>query len=330
MLPPATPVRKLQRWLFQTRGPEPSPVMLGQRRVFIVPSRTGFFYALVIGVMYLGAVNYNLGLGHALVFLLISLGFTGMVHAFRNLAGLQIRAGRASPVFSGETAEFEIIIDNPHRDPRPALTIAFAEGPARHVNAAAEASTPARIPLVARRRGWLHPGRITLESRYPLGLFRTWSYPHPDLRCLVYPAPLPRPLPPLMPGEAAATAGGETGDEDFAGLRLRTPADPLRHVAWKAFARGADSSPLLVKRFAGGRQPELHLDWHALPESADIETRLSILAGWVLSSRSEGLRYTLSLPNRRLGPDSGERFADTCLEALALHGADDASTVASA
>lgn len=298
--------------------------MLGQRRIFIVPSRQGLLYGAVVTVMYLGAVNYNLGLGHALVFLLASLGLTGMVHGFRTLYGLQIRPGRAEPVFAGGQARFEVLLDNHRSAARPGLALQFAGGDATRVDLPADGTTAVSMALPAVRRGWLHPGRLTLSSGYPLGLFRTWSYPHPSLRCLVYPAPREHPLPPLSAAETSGRSGEQAGDDDFAGLRLRTPGDPLRHVAWKAFARDAEQRPLLVKRFAGGRNPELHLDWSLLPTGLDVESRLSVLAGWVLACRADGLRFTLRLPDRQLGPDTGERFADACLAALALFGEDDA------
>jgi uncharacterized protein (DUF58 family) len=128
----------------------------------------------------------------------------------------------------------------------------------------------------------------------------------------------------LSATETPGSSGAETGEDDFAGLRLRTPGDPLRHVAWKAFARDPEHRPLLVKRFAGGRNPELHLDWAQLPAAMDMETRLSVLTGWVQACRADGLRYRLLLPDRQFGPDAGERFADSCLAALAVFGADDA------
>ena len=31
------------------------------------------------------------------------------------------------------------------------------------------------------------PGRITVDTRFPIGLLRAWSYIRPDMRCLVYP-----------------------------------------------------------------------------------------------------------------------------------------------
>ncbi len=37
-----------------------SPIILAQRRIFIVPTRAGLLFALALVVMLLGAINYNL------------------------------------------------------------------------------------------------------------------------------------------------------------------------------------------------------------------------------------------------------------------------------
>lgn len=280
-------------------------------------------FVAVLTVMYLGAVNYALGLGHLLVFLLASLGMTGMFHGFRNLNGLQVAAGRAEPVFAGETAVFEVLLADPGRQPRHALDLKLADMPPSTADLAAGDRQSVRLSIPAPHRGWLRPGRITLQSAYPLGLFRAWAHPHPDLRCLVYPAPLSRPLPPLSAGALDARGQHESGTDDFAGLRPHQPSDPLRHVAWKSYARDPDNRPLLVKHFAGGATPELRLDWHQLPTACDIEERLSILAGWVMAARQLGLRYMLRLPSSDYGPDVGDRHADRCLQALALFGIDE-------
>ena len=45
-------------------------MILTQRRVFVLPTRQGLAYAVSLLVMLVGAINYNLSLGYALVFLL--------------------------------------------------------------------------------------------------------------------------------------------------------------------------------------------------------------------------------------------------------------------
>lgn len=313
----------VSRWLLRPHTPEDSPIVLDRRRIFIIPSGQGIMFAAVLVVMYLGAVNYALGLGHLLVFLLASLGMTGMFHGFRNLNGLQIAAGRAEPVFAGETAVFEVVLANPGDKPRLAMALHLAGNCPPSTDLAPGEQRAVRIAVPATRRGWLRPGRLRLQSGYPLGLFRAWSYPHPDLRCLVYPTPVTRPLPPLCAAAADLSGLHDAGSEDFAGLRPHSPSDPLRHVAWKAYARDPDNRPLLVKQFAGGAIPELRLDWHTLPKACDREERLSILTGWVQTARQMGMHYTLRLPSGDYGPDAGDRHADRCLQALALFGIDD-------
>jgi uncharacterized protein (DUF58 family) len=51
----------------------------------------------------------------------------------------------------------------------------------------------------------------------------------------------------------------------------------------------------------------------------DVETRLSVLTGWVLAAEREQIRYGLRLPGRSIAPDCGPAHRDACLEALALY-----------
>lgn len=325
----------LKHWLFRWARDERVPIVLVQRRIFIVPSGAGGLFAIVLAVMLLGAINYDLALGHALVFLLGGIGLSAMVHTFRNLLGLRLTPGRTEPVFAGGVARFAIHVEAPGATapPRRALEFAFALAGAPKVSIDVESGgrSCALLPAPAPRRGRLDPGRITLTTRYPLGLFRAWSYLQPELSCIVYPQPIETPLPLACGVDDQRERGGarnDAGDEDFNGLRQHQPSDSPRHVAWKALARDVENGPLLVKQFAGADADELWLDWSAVssnnaPDGArdsETETRLSLLAGWVLAADRGQLRYGLRLPGRTLPPDVGRAHRDACLEALALHG----------
>ena len=321
-MPVAALFQPLRQWLFRFGRDEQLPIVLNQRRIFILPTRTGLLFAAVLLVMLIGAINYNLSLGHALVFLLAGLGLVAMVHTFRNLVALRLTPGRAEAVFAGETARFPVKLENVHRQPRRALELRFAPHAGVCVDVAPSEQATAVIPFPTSRRGRLEPGRITLSTRYPLGLFHAWSYPHPPLACLVYPTPIELPLP--LPTAVSDTGQrqGDNGQEDYTGLRLRQPNDSPRHIAWKAVARDIDHSPLLIKQFAGGAAEELWLDWSLADgkEGQDDERRLSILAGWVIAAEQSQTRYGLRLPDRDITPDQGAQHRDTCLEALALYG----------
>ncbi len=310
-------VKRLQVQLFRWHSDGSAPFRLGQRRIFILPSRHGLLFAATLVVMLLTAINYDLALGHTLVFLLAGLGLTGMIHGFRNLYGLTIAPGRAEPVFVGEVAHFPLTLANDRDDPRLALELEAEKGKIATAAVHGQKSTKTEVPLGATKRGWLTLPRVRLSSRYPLGLFTAWSYLQPEMRCLIYPKPLTTPLPAPTPS-AQEGGSGRGGQDDFGGFRQRQPADSLHHVAWKASARQTSDQPLLVKQFTGGETTELLLDWSLTDPALELEGRLSQLAGWVLAAEGSRQDYGLDLPGRQIAPAHGPAHCQQCLEALAL------------
>ena len=307
-----------KRWLFRLYGPETAPIILTQRRVYVLPTQAGLTFAAALGFMLIGAINYNLSLGYALTFLLAGLGLVTLLHTFRNLVQLEIAPGHVEPVFAGDTARFGLQLHNRRNQGRFAISLQVEGGSTVATDAPANASTSVDLPLATHRRGWLHPGRITLASRFPLCLVRAWSYVEPDMRCLVYPRPEQSapPLPLSASGESGGSRSGQ-GTEDFSGLRTHQPADSPRHVAWKAVARGQQ---LLTKQFTGASTTQVWLDWNALPPELGGEARLSRLTRWLLDAHAQGLAYGLRLPTREIPLGQGARHFQDCLEALALHG----------
>ena len=100
------------QWLRRRHAPEPGTIVLGQRRIYILPTRQGLGFVLALLVMLIGAINYNLSLGYLLVFLLGGMGLVCILHTFRNLAQLQVSAGTVPAVFAGDTALFELRMEN--------------------------------------------------------------------------------------------------------------------------------------------------------------------------------------------------------------------------
>ena len=125
-----------------------------------------------------------------------------------------------------------------------------------------------------------------------------------------------RPLPPPV-GQPHGSERERrlSGEEEWAWLRPFRDGDPLRRVAWKAYARGA---PLMVAHYdtLAGAQRLLSLaslrDW-------PLERALSQLADWVLECERRGESYALELPGRSLPAGHGLAQRRHCLEALALH-----------
>ncbi|HEY7744164.1 MAG TPA: DUF58 domain-containing protein [Burkholderiales bacterium] len=303
-------------WLFQWRGPEPGVISLHHRRVFILPTRHGLVFGTVLTVMLAGSINYSLGLGFVLTFLLGALGVNAMIHTFRNLVNLRVTGGRAQPVFAGDTASFTVHIENPGDTDRYAIGLSHDRKQASFVDVAARSIAAAAAPVPAPRRGLLRPGRLTVFTRYPLGLYIAWGYAELDMRCIVYPRPAPAGLPlPLATASPGAGAERGQGQEDFSGMRQYHHGDSPRHIAWKVAAR---DQGLLTKQFSGRAETELWLDWAQLPSRMGVEERLSQLARWVLDAHVAGLAYGLRLPGATMELAAGEAQRDRCLEALAL------------
>jgi uncharacterized protein (DUF58 family) len=314
-------LRHSQAWQFwqlasRRGGPEAGAIFLAQRRVYILPTRHGVTFGFALVLMLIGSINYGLSLGYVLTFLLAGMGLVSMLHTYRNLAHLYVSAGRVEPVFAGEAALFPIHLENRHNYERIAICLSASDA-TTHCDARRHATAVATLAIPARRRGKLPLPRVTIETRYPVGLFRAWSYVQPDVGTIVYPRPDDAPLPPaqLIPDTGAALSAG-IGTDDFAGLRPYQPTDSPRHVAWKSVAHGNE---VLTKVFAGRGAEELWLDFSDLFDGLDVEQRLSRLAAWVLRAEREGYAYGLLMPGKVIKPAHGPAHRDECLKALALY-----------
>lgn len=301
---------------WRKRAPEAGPILLNNRRLYILPTRAGLVYGLLLMGLLLGAMNYAVSLAYLFTFWFAALGVVAMLHTQRNLAGLRLTPLPCRPVFAGEAAQFRLQLDNPDGPARHGLVLRHPGG------AQAQGEVPARgageiaLALAQPRRGWQRLERLDLFSLAPLGLFRCWSVLRLDWGVLVYPAPAAtrQPLPEASRG-GDGDGGQRRGDEEFAGLRGYQAGDPTRRIAWRALARGRG---MLTKQFAGSTGGNIWLDWHGLVEM-DTETRLSRLTRWALDAHAAGLRYGLRLPGQSLAPDAGEAHLHRCLEALARH-----------
>ncbi len=308
-------------WARRRQGPDSSSgITLNHRRIYILPTRHGAAYSLVVFAMLLGSINYNASLGYALTFLLTGLGLVIMHHCHNNLLYLQLRFAGASPVFAGETAKFKISVTNDSSTPRYEIEIAGSRRGAKPMDLMPHDSDVAEISVTAKTRGWQRLSRFAILTQYPGNLFQAWSWMHMDARCLVYPRPAPpgRPIPEVTGGSQAGRRRHE-GGADFYGLRNATAFDSPKRIAWKASAR---SDVLLVKQFVGSENLATMLDWDSLPE-LDTEARLSQLARWCLDSTSEARKFGLRLPDKLIPADMGREHLHSCLTALALYGLGD-------
>jgi uncharacterized protein (DUF58 family) len=317
--------RRINHWI-ATRTPRVAgPWIVSRRRVYILPTRYGYGYALLLVVMLLGAMNYSNSMAFALTFLLAGLGLIGMHHTHGNLVNVQVRQTRVMPVFAGEYASFTIELANPAQAPRYALSAAWQDDKfsdlmrsAFSVDLAANHSAYLSLTQASVQRGWLSAPRFAVYTEFPLGLFHAWTWVELDMRCLVYPKAAPRGERPFdSAGGHGVRSGPRSGQDDFAGLRNYQRGDASRAIHWKSFPKQLRP---MVKQFSETLENELWFDWSGLPVSWEIEKRLSILTRWIIDADAQGRSYGLRLNAQIFAPAQGAAHRHECLQALALFG----------
>ncbi|HOL37780.1 MAG TPA: DUF58 domain-containing protein [Rubrivivax sp.] len=293
--------------------------MLGQRNIYILPTRAGFAFLLTLVVMLVAAINYQLNLGYALTFLLAGAGLVSMHLTHGNLRGLTLHLKPVASVFAGEPARLEVVLTNPARA-RHGLGLrpdAAAEATAWcDVDAGGQQTT--QLTLVPPVRGWHDVPTLVVQTRFPFGLFRAWSVWRPAGRVLAWPRP--ESPAPALPAPSAAS-GGRTRHQrsdggEFDGVRPWRRGDTMRQVVWKKLAR---ANELVSRETAGSERSELWLDWTDTG-IAGTEARLSRLAAWVESAERTGIACGLRLPGQELAPGSGEAHRRAALDRLAAWG----------
>lgn len=313
----ATAERRLPA-LTRLKRRERLPVTLDRRRIYVLPTRFGLGFGVLLFVMLTGALNYGNNPAVLMTCLLGAAAWASLFAGFRTLAGLRLVAVSGGECHAGGTLPLSLAFD-PAGRARASLRLRCGEIETAFALPVGDPAT-VMLDLPASRRGWFSPGRLRVWTEQPIGLFQAWSWLNPDVPLLVYPATETDP-PPLP--EAVARDGtpiGGRGDDEPAGLRPYRAGDPLRRIAWKASARHDD---LLVRETESQRGDRLVLDWRRL-DGLEREARIRRLTAWVLAAEQAQRAYTLRLPEAGFGPGLGAQHRHACLRALALlpHAAD--------
>jgi len=318
------PSERLWHWiqsLTRTAAPDRSGLIrIEPRKVYILPTRFGLLYGVMLLAMLLGSNNYGSNPGFLLTFLLAGLGMAALFQTWKNLVGIQITATKAEPVFCASEATYPLRMHNTFNTTRAGIGGSIKEfeihdNPVIDLDPGSHAIL--NVKRTASERGLMPIGRVAIRTSFPLGLFQAWAYIEPRTACLVYPKP-------------AETAGGlstfsneasesniaETGSDDFAGHKPYQTGDSVMHVDWKALARGKG---WWIKNFDAAKGDHIWLRWETI-EKNDVEQKLSLLSRAVLDLDLLDLRYGLELPGRSIEPGTGGTHKHQCLKALALYG----------
>ena len=305
------------------------------RRVFILPTRFGILYAAFLFLILLAAINYSNSLGHILCFLLASMGVLAMHYTYNNLAKIEFLSAHADPVFCGQDIQFKLLFDNQSNNDCYLIDVATKQNmlkswnPFKNITGfnyqshhlieqlTSQQQQRHTVAISSKKRGKQALGQIRIASRFPFGLFDTWTYFTSNENAIVYPKAIgPLPLP-ISKEQGQYTVGAKTkGLDDFSGFNPYRSGDPIHAIAWKAAAR---DDVLRTKQFSSAVSGNIHLSWQDTAQLKDIEDRLSQLCLWIIECETAGLNYALALPTGLIDYGHGHSHQQHCLTALALY-----------
>ena len=319
--PAAFALARFRTW-WQSRLPRSDTQLLTQSNIYILPTRAGWMFASTLLVLLLASINYQLNLGFVLTFLLAGSGAVSMHLTHGTLRGLTLHLRPVAPAFAGSPAVLDVVMSSPTSQ-RFGVGLRLLDAAAATlawVNVPAGGQSNAHVSFVPAARGLHDVPTLSVESRFPLGLFRAWTVWRPVARLLVYPAieaQAPA-LPAARPVAAGTATSRRTEGGEIEGVRAYRRGDPLRLVAWKKAAQALETGAELVSRDTStSARQELWLDWAACGSIAP-EERLSRLTAWTLAADRADADYGLRLPGLEIEPGDGDGQRARCLGALAL------------
>ena len=312
---PALNPGRFARWLDE-RIPPTRRLHLTQRNVFIFPTRTGFAYGALVLLLGVGAINYQSSLIFSVAFMLGAIFLVTILHTFRNLSGLTLELVGSRPGFAGEDVEFQIRVERPRSRAREGIQLGWPDAIKQWADLTVNATNTVKLFVPAAERGWFEPGRLLVETFYPLGVLRAWTWV--DLKAVVhvYPRPLFEPLQVAEDTTSSTDAHRRVeGNDDLSDVREYRPGDSVRQIMWRAYARSDELHVREHEQLVGDRR---WLDFDAA--NGDTERRLSVLTGHAIAAHKEGADFGLRLAGVVIEPGHGTSHFEQVLKALAVHG----------
>jgi uncharacterized protein (DUF58 family) len=285
-----------------------------RRKYYVRITTPGYIYIVITIVLSVGAVNTANNLLHIVASSLLALMLLSGTSSFLNFFFLHITLIPPDEVFAGMPAPFRLIVKK-KRGNSFFLTFETPYGKTRLSFVRGEVETSLWLKFANRGRVSLQS--LKVDSGFPMGFFRRFTFKPVNHEIFVYPNPLPNMFPPLSGKFSGDNEGdsryGELSDE-IKELRTYTHSDPLKWIDWKATARRGTAIVRDFYRLAG----DTLIINLANKHDEDWEKQLSEAAYLIIEGHRKKLSVGLILPNEQIAPGKGEGHRKRLLEAIAL------------
>jgi len=305
---------RFKAWL-DRRVPPAQTIQLSHRNIFIVPTLHGFGFVLILLLVLIAGINYQNALAHALAFLMLGLFLVAMLQTHRNLVGLVLSQTRPIQGFVGQKVSVTFQVQSDAGRVHDGLSFFWPNRPIGQGFAVDRNGTTIFRQAIPDHRGWYEPGRLRLETVYPFGLFRAWSWLDFDCRILSYPKPVPCDR--WVSQDASTPQAGRRsslGADEVKALKDFQDGDDQRHIHWRASAK---LDRLMVKSYESEQSTSPWLRLAGL-EMLPMADRLGGLAYLIEAASKRGDAFGLDLYGQQLPVASGPGQERKALKRLAL------------
>ncbi|HSH57041.1 MAG TPA: hypothetical protein VK965_03715, partial [Halomonas sp.] len=161
---------------------------LPQRRLFLLPTRFGVGWAVLVLLLLLLGINYQNSLAYALSFWLFAVASVALLRTWRNLLGVRATLRLPVETFAGDEVRLGVVLEGGR--PRHAIEVHATGVCVTGGSAILDLATgrgEATLRLPASHRGEQRLPLLRLESAWPLGLVRAVAWLASDETLLVYP-----------------------------------------------------------------------------------------------------------------------------------------------
>ncbi len=299
------------------RGWQNGNKTLRQRDLFILPNRYGLYVAFLIfasfGLGYKVQNNFIL-IGVIFLFLLFILS---LISAVKNLQGIEINLATQARNFASETVHITCGFkkSNPSYNTKIYGVLDLPKGLVLDMSSK---QAFYRLPVLRAGRGRHKFPPIKLQTQFPFGIVRCWSWLSPPLEILIAPSPVEYPLSSYPQLDYMRQTSWQAQNVDikeadaFWALRAFQEGDLPSRIDWKRFAATRE---VFIRSFEDPRAGDVLLE---ASEGMIQEDALSYLCGGLCVCERAGVNAVMSLGGERYFISTKQQF-DEAFNVLACH-----------
>jgi uncharacterized protein (DUF58 family) len=297
---------KLREKLKQ-RSSDDKEIIFKRDNLYIIPSSYCLGFITVCIVLYLIAVNYQNNLVYVALFWLLSLLILSIFKTHQNLNNSKWILKGFEEAFAGNPLTILMQVQSSVTNVQVTLNDCV-----KTVSSDGLLNFTLQAPTTT--RGYHTLNRIKVESIYPFGLFRAFTYLHFTKPYLVYPAVNDLPLNTLNSQIAESEEGTNVkGAEEFAILKEYQAGDNIKQIHWKSFSK---NEQLLIKEFSQNLSNDVFLDLNM--QTGSLEQKISTITTAVVNLSAQNIAFGVILPNETIEVANGDNHKRAVLTKLAL------------